>query len=65
LIAFPRKYKAKFGFPFVICARLADKRNMILAFQRRLQLSRMEEIATAVDEIEKIATLRLALLMKP
>jgi 2-oxo-4-hydroxy-4-carboxy-5-ureidoimidazoline decarboxylase len=60
-----RRYLAQFGFPFVICARLNDKTTMLLAFERRLQLSRSEEIATALDEIEKIAALRLTSLLRP
>ena len=59
------QYKAKFGFPFVICARLNDKRTILVAFQRRLNLSRDAEIQTALDEIEKIAALRLAPLIRP
>lgn len=59
------QYKAKFGFPFVICARLNDKRTILVAFQRRLGLSRDAEIQTALDEIEKIAALRLAPLLRP
>jgi OHCU decarboxylase len=54
------RYKAKFGFPFVICAKLNDKRTILLAFRRRLELTRGEEIDTALDEIEKIAALRLS-----
>jgi 2-oxo-4-hydroxy-4-carboxy-5-ureidoimidazoline decarboxylase len=52
-------YKAKFGFPFVICARLNDKRAMLSAFARRLQNHSSEEFHTALAEIEKIAGLRL------
>jgi OHCU decarboxylase len=57
-------YKSRFGFPFVICARLNDKRTILFAFQRRLTLSRTAEIQTALDEIEKIAALRLATLVR-
>lgn len=59
-----QQYRAKFGFPFVICARLNDKRKILLAFQQRLQLSRTAEIQTALAEIEKIAALRLASLLR-
>ncbi|MEJ0000703.1 MAG: 2-oxo-4-hydroxy-4-carboxy-5-ureidoimidazoline decarboxylase [Verrucomicrobiota bacterium] len=60
-----QKYREKFGFPFVVCARLADKRAILLAFQKRLHLSREAEIQTALDEIEKIAALRLTPLVRP
>lgn len=52
-------YKTKFGFPFVICARLNDKHTMLAAFASRLQNNREEEFRTALAEIEKIAALRL------
>jgi len=52
-------YKTRFGFPFVICARLSDKTGMLRAFERRLLLSPGDELQTALDEIKKIASLRL------
>jgi 2-oxo-4-hydroxy-4-carboxy-5-ureidoimidazoline decarboxylase len=52
-------YREKFGFPFVICARLNKKEAIIAGFERRLQNNREEEIKTALEEIFKIAELRL------
>ncbi|HEY4245346.1 MAG TPA: 2-oxo-4-hydroxy-4-carboxy-5-ureidoimidazoline decarboxylase [Lacunisphaera sp.] len=52
-------YKAKFGFPFVICARLNAKSAILTAMQARLDNSPAVEFSTALDEIEKIALLRL------
>ena len=52
-------YKERFGFPFVICARLNKKQAILEAFPRRLQNSREQEIETALNEIFKIADLRL------
>jgi 2-oxo-4-hydroxy-4-carboxy-5-ureidoimidazoline decarboxylase len=52
-------YKSKFGFPFVICARLNRKEAILAGFERRLKNSREEEIKTALEEIFKIAELRL------
>lgn len=55
------QYREKFGFPFVICARLAGDRSTILvAFERRLKFTPEEEMKTALGEIDKIAALRLA-----
>lgn len=54
-----RAYQEKFGFPFIICARLNKKEAILAGFQRRLQNSRPEEIKTALEEIAKIAWLRL------
>jgi 2-oxo-4-hydroxy-4-carboxy-5-ureidoimidazoline decarboxylase len=52
-------YKEKFDFPFVICARLNKKEAILAGFERRLQNSRDHEIKTALEEIFKIAELRL------
>ena len=55
-----REYKTRFGFPFIICARLNTKDAILAAFPIRLQNSAEEERATALAEIYKIAHLRLA-----
>jgi OHCU decarboxylase len=52
-------YREKFGFPFVICARLNKKEAILDGFRIRLNHSREEEIKTALAEISKIAELRL------
>jgi 2-oxo-4-hydroxy-4-carboxy-5-ureidoimidazoline decarboxylase len=54
-----RQYRDRFGFPFVICARLNKKDAIAAAFPVRLQNSREREIETALNEIYKIAELRL------
>lgn len=53
-------YQAKFGFPFVICARLNKKEAILNGFKVRLNNPRELEIQTALAEIGKIARLRLA-----
>lgn len=52
-------YKAKFEFPFIICARLNAKAAMLAAMQSRLSNEWPVERDTALAEIEKIAWLRL------
>jgi|ERR1043166_5680000 2-oxo-4-hydroxy-4-carboxy-5-ureidoimidazoline decarboxylase len=52
-------YREKFGFPFVICARLNKKEAIVAGFKIRLRNSRRAEIQAAVEEIFKIASLRL------
>lgn len=52
-------YKAKFGFPFIICARLNAKAAILAAMQARLPNFPTAEHAAALAEIEKIAWLRL------
>lgn len=55
-----REYKARFDFPFVICARLNKKAAILAAFPVRLQNDPGAERAAALGEIYKIAQLRLA-----
>lgn len=52
-------YRAKFSFPFVICAREHDKASLLQNLERRTGNARDAEIATALAEIAKIARLRL------
>ena len=52
-------YREKFGFPFVICARLNKKEAILAAFPLRLAHDRDTEIHAALEEIYKIAYLRL------
>ncbi len=52
-------YKARFGFPFVICARLNAKDAILAAMRARLGSGPDAELSTALDEIAKIARLRL------
>ena len=52
-------YREKFGFPFIICARMNKKDAILEAFPRRLPNDAAAEKKTALDEIHKIAALRL------
>jgi 2-oxo-4-hydroxy-4-carboxy-5-ureidoimidazoline decarboxylase len=53
-------YGARFDFPFIICVRLAGgKEGILKAMQTRVEHSRAIEFATALDEVMKIASLRL------
>lgn len=52
-------YQAKFGFPFIICARLNAKAAILGAMAARLPNATAVEHAAALAEIEKIAWLRL------
>ncbi len=53
-------YGARFGFPFIICARLNDKTSILGAMERRLAHGVDEEVAEAIVQIGLIAGLRLA-----
>src|SRR4051812_4724833 len=52
-------YQVRFGFPFIICARLNAKATILAAMQARVQNAPEAEFATALGEIERIAWLRL------
>jgi 2-oxo-4-hydroxy-4-carboxy-5-ureidoimidazoline decarboxylase len=52
-------YRERFGFPFVICAREQTTAGILAALERRASNPRDVEIVTALDEIGKIARLRL------
>jgi 2-oxo-4-hydroxy-4-carboxy-5-ureidoimidazoline decarboxylase len=53
-------YKARFGFPFIICARKNRKEAILRALPERLSHGRGEELETALDQICQIALLRLS-----
>ena len=52
-------YRARFGFPFVICVRGRSVAEILAAYERRLENDAGAERATAVDEIAAIMRLRL------
>jgi 2-oxo-4-hydroxy-4-carboxy-5-ureidoimidazoline decarboxylase len=52
-------YAARFGFPFIICARLNDKTAILAAMARRLAHDPEAEIAEAIAQIGLISRLRL------
>jgi OHCU decarboxylase len=54
-----RAYGERFGFPFIICVREHSKHSILESYADRLQHGREQEIATALGEIAKIASLRL------
>jgi 2-oxo-4-hydroxy-4-carboxy-5-ureidoimidazoline decarboxylase len=53
-------YKAKFGIPFIICVRRHSKDSVLTQFERRLAHGEADELGSALDEIFRIAALRLA-----
>ena len=53
-------YRARFGFPFIICAREHTPDSIIAAAEERTDSDRDHELLTAMSEIAKIARLRLA-----
>jgi len=54
-----RRYKEKFGFPFVMAVRGSSREEILAAFEARLENTREAEFVNAIAEIHKIAGLRL------
>ena len=54
-----RQYKDKFGFPFVMAVRDSSRQDILAAFASRLNNDRQTEFKTAINEIHKIARMRL------
>jgi OHCU decarboxylase len=52
-------YRARFGFPFVICARENTKDSILAELETRSRNAPDREIEKALQEIAKIARLRL------
>jgi 2-oxo-4-hydroxy-4-carboxy-5-ureidoimidazoline decarboxylase len=61
-IAFERvnnAYRAKFGFPYVVCVRRHTRDSILRDFERRLPNDVKAEVQTSIEEICRIAALRL------
>ncbi|XP_028358870.1 putative 2-oxo-4-hydroxy-4-carboxy-5-ureidoimidazoline decarboxylase [Phyllostomus discolor] len=54
------QYRARFGFPFVLAARLSDRETVFRELERRLHCPSALELRTALGEVKKIGRLRLA-----
>ncbi|MGQ7244685.1 2-oxo-4-hydroxy-4-carboxy-5-ureidoimidazoline decarboxylase [Salinicola sp. V024] len=52
-------YRERFEFPFVIAVRGLDRHAILAAFETRLHHSPEQERRTAIDQIHRIARLRL------
>jgi OHCU decarboxylase len=52
-------YRARFGFPFVICVRDNTRDSILAAFEERLGHARERELETALGQVVRIAHLRL------
>lgn len=57
-------YKEKFDFPFIMAVRDSSRLEILESFERRLDNDYELEFETALQEIHKIARLRLAALEK-
>lgn len=53
------RYKAKFGMPFILAVKGRTKGEILAAFEARLENDPAAEVATALEQVERIALLRL------
>jgi 2-oxo-4-hydroxy-4-carboxy-5-ureidoimidazoline decarboxylase len=53
-------YKAKFGFPFIVCVRRHTRDSILSQFERRLPNDAEAEFAAALQEVFYITRLRIA-----
>lgn len=63
--ALNQAYRARFGFPFILCIRRHTRDSALQAFTQRLQHDRATELANALDEIAAITWLRLQQRLAP
>ena len=54
-----RAYNAKFGFPFIIAVKGLDRAAIIARFAQRIEHDRSTEFREALEQIARIARLRL------
>jgi 2-oxo-4-hydroxy-4-carboxy-5-ureidoimidazoline decarboxylase len=56
-------YRSKFGFPYIVCVRRHTKDSILRDFERRLPNDAKTEAQTSIEEICRIAALRVDLLV--
>jgi 2-oxo-4-hydroxy-4-carboxy-5-ureidoimidazoline decarboxylase len=59
IAALNRRYREKFGFPFVIAARRHSKDGIVRELERRLELDPEAELANGLEQVFAITRLRL------
>jgi 2-oxo-4-hydroxy-4-carboxy-5-ureidoimidazoline decarboxylase len=52
-------YRSKFGFPYIVCVRRQTKDSILRDFERRLPNDAATEMKASIEEICRIAALRL------
>src|SRR5258705_4260133 len=52
-------YRAKFGFPYIVCVRRHTRDSILRDFERRLPNDAKTEMQTSIEEICRIAALRI------
>ena len=59
------RYKSRFGFPFIIAVKGLDRLGILASFRERVSRDKTSEFRAALEEVHKIAGLRLAALAEP
>ncbi len=59
-----QRYNEKFGFPFIIAVSGLDRGAILNAFRQRIENEPNEEFAAALEQIHRIASIRLAAMAK-
>lgn len=59
LAALNRQYRERFGFPFIICARLNSRDAIFGTLRARLSNARDQELQNSLAQVAQIARLRL------
>ena len=59
LLILNRKYRDKFGFPFIYAVRGSNKNDVLIALNVRLESDAQDEFAQAMFEVHRIAAFRL------
>ncbi len=54
-----KAYWEKFGFPFIVAVKGMNRKDILKAFKKRLKNSEVEERKTALEQIHKIAAIRI------
>ena len=58
-------YKRKFAFPFILAVAGKTRQDILAAFEARIDNDPETEFRTALDQIDKIARLRLEAMARP
>ncbi|MEO8344921.1 MAG: 2-oxo-4-hydroxy-4-carboxy-5-ureidoimidazoline decarboxylase [Betaproteobacteria bacterium] len=59
-----RRYRVKFGFPFIVAVKGMDRADILHEFARRLERERSTEFSEALHQVSKIARIRLQTLIQ-
>jgi 2-oxo-4-hydroxy-4-carboxy-5-ureidoimidazoline decarboxylase len=59
LTALNERYRAKFGFPFILAVKGYDRAGILAEFARRVESDRETELAACLAQVERITRMRL------